>query len=71
MLTGNTADVARITPKDVEAALTANAQIIAVATGRHSVEDLAAAGARSILPTLWDTNSFGTPWGRWSDSTPA
>lgn len=42
------------TPADVDAALTAGARVISVATGRYSVDDLAAAGAVSPLDTLGD-----------------
>ncbi|WP_344459320.1 HAD family hydrolase [Kitasatospora kazusensis] len=43
------------TPRDVEAALSADAGIIAVATGVHSQTELAAAGAHTVLPDLSDT----------------
>lgn len=40
------------TPRDVEAAHAAGARAIAVATGRYSTEELAAAGAEIVLPDL-------------------
>ncbi|MFE4591245.1 HAD family hydrolase [Streptomyces laurentii] len=43
------------TPRDVEAALSAGARVIAVATGIHSQEELALAGAVTVLPDLSDT----------------
>jgi phosphoglycolate phosphatase len=43
------------TPRDVAAALTAGVQVIAVASGRSSVEDLQAAGASKVLADLTDT----------------
>jgi phosphoglycolate phosphatase-like HAD superfamily hydrolase len=43
------------TPLDVEAALVAGARAVAVATGRFTVADLAAAGAHIVLPDLTDT----------------
>ncbi len=43
------------TPRDVEAALTSGAHIIAVATGVDSPAGLAAAGATVVLPDLADT----------------
>ncbi|MCP2247696.1 HAD family hydrolase [Lentzea aerocolonigenes] len=43
------------TPRDVAAALTAGVQVIAVASGRSSVEDLHAAGASKVLADLKDT----------------
>lgn len=43
------------TPRDVEAALTTGARIIAVATGVHSAAELSAAGASTVLPDLSDT----------------
>ncbi|WP_405913028.1 haloacid dehalogenase-like hydrolase [Streptomyces sp. NBC_00963] len=43
------------TPRDVEAALATRSGIIAVASGVHSVEELAAAGAQAVLPDLTDT----------------
>ncbi|MCC9309276.1 haloacid dehalogenase-like hydrolase [Kitasatospora sp. RB6PN24] len=46
------------TPRDVEAALTSGAQIVAVATGLHSTADLRAAGASVVLPDLADTASL-------------
>ncbi|MGP4018810.1 HAD hydrolase-like protein [Saccharopolyspora sp. 5N708] len=42
------------TPSDVEAALTAGAQIIAVATGKYSIADLRAAGATTAFESLTD-----------------
>ena len=44
------------TPRDVEAALTSGAHIIAVATGVDSPSVLAAAGAPVVLPDLADTD---------------
>ncbi|NUK24986.1 HAD family hydrolase [Streptomyces lunaelactis] len=43
------------TPRDVEAALATGSGIIAVASGVHSPEELAAAGASVVLPNLTDT----------------
>ncbi|MER6356680.1 haloacid dehalogenase-like hydrolase [Streptomyces sp. NPDC001634] len=43
------------TPRDVEAALATGSAILAVASGVHSAEELAAAGAYDILPDLSDT----------------
>jgi phosphoglycolate phosphatase len=43
------------TALDVEAALAAGARVVAVATGSYSAADLAAAGARVVLPDLTDT----------------
>ncbi|MFI5633792.1 HAD family hydrolase [Streptomyces sp. NPDC051664] len=43
------------TPRDVEAALATGSGIIAVASGVHSPEELAAAGASVVLPDLTDT----------------
>lgn len=43
------------TPRDVEAALATGSAIIAVASGVHSAEELAAAGAQTVLPDLTDT----------------
>jgi phosphoglycolate phosphatase-like HAD superfamily hydrolase len=43
------------TVRDVETALTAGATAVAVATGRTTAEDLAAAGAHFVLPDLADT----------------
>ncbi len=43
------------TPRDVEAAVAAGAEIIAVASGIHSAEELAAANASVVLPDLSDT----------------
>ena len=45
------------TPNDVVAALDGGARIIAVATGKNSVADLAEAGAGTVLPDLTDTPS--------------
>lgn len=44
------------TPSDVDAALTAGAQIIAVATGKYTVEDLRTAGAETALESLSDVS---------------
>ncbi|MFE4869530.1 HAD family hydrolase [Streptomyces sp. NPDC056682] len=46
------------TPRDVEAALTSGAEVIAVATGIHSQTELAAAGAHMVLPDLSDTTGL-------------
>ena len=43
------------TPRDVAAGLTAGAQVIAVASGKSSVEELQAAGASKVLSALTDT----------------
>ena len=43
------------TPLDVEAALAAEARVVAVATGSYSAAELAAAGADVVLPDLTDT----------------
>ncbi|MGC5563290.1 HAD family hydrolase [Streptomyces sp. FR-108] len=43
------------TPRDVEAAMATGSEIIAVASGVHSAEELAAAGAQRVLPDLTDT----------------
>ncbi|MFD4143659.1 HAD family hydrolase [Streptomyces sp. NPDC058572] len=43
------------TPRDVEAALATDSGIIAVASGIHGAEELAAAGASVVLPDLSDT----------------
>ncbi|MFC8863100.1 HAD family hydrolase [[Kitasatospora] papulosa] len=43
------------TPRDVEAAIATGSEIIAVASGVHSAEELAAAGAQRVLPDLTDT----------------
>lgn len=48
------------TPKDVEAGLTAGMRVIGVATGKSSVEELRAAGARAVIPDLGDTNRVVT-----------
>ncbi|MEU0560602.1 haloacid dehalogenase-like hydrolase [Dactylosporangium sp. NPDC006015] len=47
------------TPLDVEAALATGAGVVAVATGRYTVEELAAAGAHVVLPDLSDTGGVG------------
>jgi phosphoglycolate phosphatase-like HAD superfamily hydrolase len=44
------------TPRDVEAARTSGAEVIAVATGIHSQAELVAAGASVVLPGLSDTD---------------
>ncbi|MDI5964092.1 HAD hydrolase-like protein [Streptantibioticus silvisoli] len=46
------------TPRDVEAALTTGAHVIAVATGVHSAAELSAAGASTVLPDLSDTKAL-------------
>ncbi|WP_329065794.1 HAD hydrolase-like protein [Streptomyces sp. NBC_01429] len=46
------------TPRDVEAALAAGSGIIAVASGLHSPEELASAGASEVLTDLTDTTSL-------------
>lgn len=43
------------TPLDIEAALATGARAVGVATGRHPVADLVAAGAHAVLPDLTDT----------------
>jgi phosphoglycolate phosphatase-like HAD superfamily hydrolase len=43
------------TPRDVEAALSGGAEILAVASGIHSPADLHAAGAETILDDLTDS----------------
>ncbi|MYV52660.1 haloacid dehalogenase-like hydrolase [Streptomyces sp. SID3212] len=43
------------TPRDVEAALATGSGIIAVASGIHTPEELATAGASEVLPDLSDT----------------
>ncbi|MEU5048649.1 haloacid dehalogenase-like hydrolase [Streptomyces sp. NPDC021096] len=43
------------TPRDVEAALATGSGIIAVASGIHRADELAAAGASVVLPDLSDT----------------
>ncbi|MEV0568607.1 haloacid dehalogenase-like hydrolase [Dactylosporangium sp. NPDC050588] len=47
------------TPLDVEAALATGAGVVAVATGRYTVEELVAAGAHVVLPDLSDTSGVG------------
>ncbi|MFE9357031.1 HAD family hydrolase [Streptomyces olivaceoviridis] len=58
-LRGVPADVPAVlvgdTPRDVEAALATGSGMLAVASGVHSSEELAAAGAHEILPDLSDT----------------
>lgn len=54
------------TPLDVEAALTAGARAVAVATGAFTFEDLVEAGADAVLPDLTDPDQvraaiFGGP----------
>ncbi|MCX4659423.1 HAD family hydrolase [Streptomyces uncialis] len=46
------------TPRDVEAALATGSGIVAVASGIHSSEELAAAGATTVLADLSDTSSL-------------
>jgi phosphoglycolate phosphatase-like HAD superfamily hydrolase len=48
------------TPLDVEAALTAGARAVGVATGRSPQADLAAAGAHAVLPDLTRTQHVVT-----------
>jgi phosphoglycolate phosphatase len=43
------------TPRDVAAGRAAGVQVIAVASGRSSVEELQAAGADEVLADLTDT----------------
>ncbi|GGP96257.1 haloacid dehalogenase [Streptomyces virginiae] len=43
------------TPRDVEAALATGSEIIAVTSGIHNADELAAAGASVVLPDLSDT----------------
>lgn len=45
------------TPNDVAAALNSGARIIAVATGKSSTSELAAAGAETVLQDLTDTTT--------------
>jgi len=45
------------TPMDVAAALATGARAVAVATGRFTVSELAAAGAHAVLPDLVETGS--------------
>lgn len=45
------------TPRDIEAARAAGAAVIAVATGRYSVEDLAAHRPDAVFPDLTDTDA--------------
>lgn len=52
------------TPLDVEAALLSGAGVVAVATGRYTVPELAAAGAHVVLPDLSDTAGVGEAIGR-------
>ncbi|MET7421952.1 haloacid dehalogenase-like hydrolase [Dactylosporangium sp. NPDC005555] len=47
------------TPLDVEAALATGAGVVAVATGRYTTGELAAAGAHVVLPDLSDTAGVG------------
>ncbi|MGH9214032.1 MAG: HAD hydrolase-like protein [Acidimicrobiales bacterium] len=42
------------TPNDVRAALDGGVRVIGVATGQDSVDDLRAAGAKTVLPDLTD-----------------
>ncbi|MEV5543291.1 haloacid dehalogenase-like hydrolase [Saccharopolyspora shandongensis] len=56
---GNTIPAAHVvligdTPSDVDAALTAGTQIIAVATGKYTVDDLRTAGATTVFECLTD-----------------
>jgi phosphoglycolate phosphatase-like HAD superfamily hydrolase len=44
------------TPRDVEAAIATHSGIIAVASGVHSADELAAAGAQRVLHDLMDTD---------------
>jgi len=46
------------TPSDIEAGRKAGAVVIAVASGRSSMEDLQAARAAVVLPDLTDTNAL-------------
>ncbi|HEY1822562.1 MAG TPA: HAD hydrolase-like protein [Trebonia sp.] len=43
------------TPLDIAAALSAGARAVGVATGSYSADDLIAAGAHAVLPSLADT----------------
>lgn len=45
------------TPHDVGAALACDAVAVAVATGRHDVDELSASGAHAVLPDLSDTDA--------------
>jgi phosphoglycolate phosphatase-like HAD superfamily hydrolase len=52
------------TTNDVAAALGSGARVIAVATGKETVADLAAAGAHAVLPELSDTSAvLAAIWG--------
>lgn len=46
------------TPRDVAAGLTANVRVIAIASGRSTVKELADAGAVVVLPDLTDTTGL-------------
>lgn len=46
------------TPMDVQAAHDGGAKVIAVASGAHSVDELAACGPDAVLPDLVDTHTF-------------
>ena len=46
------------TPRDVRAALDGGVGVVAVASGSYGVEQLMAAGARSVLPDLRDTSGL-------------
>lgn len=57
-VTAGTALLIGDTPGDVAAALDTGSRIIAVASGRYSVDDLRAAGATVVLPTLEDVSEL-------------
>jgi phosphoglycolate phosphatase-like HAD superfamily hydrolase len=46
------------TPRDVEAGLKGGAQVLGVATGKSSEQELTDAGAHAVLPDLIDTAAF-------------
>ncbi|NGY58735.1 HAD hydrolase-like protein [Lentzea sp. NEAU-D13] len=61
--TGTTFDTAQTlligdTPRDVAAGRIADVRVIAVASGRSSVEELQAAGVNTVLPDLTDLASL-------------
>lgn len=46
------------TPLDIEAAVGSGASVVSVATGKHSAEDLLAAGASVVLPDVTDAHAL-------------